>query len=205
MHTGERPYQCEHCHLAFKQTGHLNRHLRIHTGERPFQCHLCPMDFTRKYLLVRHLETHTGKDSPSGLMVFTPVLTVMAVSEKTKLVSVPLHHGQPDPPGSDEGLHLKRCLVCGYTTPFKQRMQCHQRIHTGERPHKRRYCSRAFKQTAHLTEHVHIHTGERPFQCHLCPMNFTRQSTLMRHLAIHRGRTALPDNACTCSERNSNV
>ncbi|KAL3196210.1 hypothetical protein MRX96_045302, partial [Rhipicephalus microplus] len=46
------------------------------------------------------------------------------------LVSVPLHHGQPDPPGSDEGLHLKRCLVCGYTTPFKQRMQCHQRIHT---------------------------------------------------------------------------
>ncbi|XP_075729749.1 uncharacterized protein LOC119187263 isoform X2 [Rhipicephalus microplus] len=47
-----------------------------------------------------------------------------------ELVSVPLHHGQPDPPGPDGGLHLKRCLVSGYTTSFKQRMQCHQRIHT---------------------------------------------------------------------------
>ncbi|KAH8029407.1 hypothetical protein HPB51_000206 [Rhipicephalus microplus] len=89
------------------------------------------------------------------------------------------------PRGPRKGTNLKRCLVCGYTTPFNQRMEYHQRIHTGERPYKCQYCHKDFRQVAHLNGHIRIHTGERPFQCHLCPMTFAQKGKLKRHLKKH--------------------
>ena len=33
-HTGEKPYQCNHCDNAFSLNDHLTNHMRTHTGER---------------------------------------------------------------------------------------------------------------------------------------------------------------------------
>jgi KRAB domain-containing zinc finger protein len=41
IHSGERPFACEHCDFRASQKSHLARHVRSHTGEKPFACDYC--------------------------------------------------------------------------------------------------------------------------------------------------------------------
>jgi uncharacterized C2H2 Zn-finger protein len=57
-HTGEKPFKCGSCEVAFAQSGDLMRHMRTHTGERPFKCTLCEAAFARSSNLMSHMRTH---------------------------------------------------------------------------------------------------------------------------------------------------
>ncbi|EEC06575.1 zinc finger protein, putative, partial [Ixodes scapularis] len=60
--TDSGPFTCPVCARSFVQRTHLMDHMRIHTGERPFRCDLCPLAFTQKsWNLSMHLHTHTGE------------------------------------------------------------------------------------------------------------------------------------------------
>ena len=48
IHTGEKPYSCNHCPIAFNNGRDLKRHVRLHTGEKPFSCKLCPKNIFKK-------------------------------------------------------------------------------------------------------------------------------------------------------------
>lgn len=50
-HTDERPYICDICGRAFRQSTDMRSHRRTHTGDKPVQCNVCfkRMTTTGKY------------------------------------------------------------------------------------------------------------------------------------------------------------
>lgn len=89
-HTGEKPFKCSLCDLAFatssQRLNHINRfhhmirkhlcdhcgkkfsgprelreHYRTHTGERPFKCPVCSRAFAKSNAMNVHLRQHTGE------------------------------------------------------------------------------------------------------------------------------------------------
>lgn len=54
-HTGEKPYQCSECGLAFITASKLGRHRRMHTMAKVI-CRICFKEFSRFETLTRHFD-----------------------------------------------------------------------------------------------------------------------------------------------------
>lgn len=57
-------YLCEHCGKTFTARPNRDRHVRYHTGERPYKCDLCPMAFFRGDDLKYHRTTRHPAAEP---------------------------------------------------------------------------------------------------------------------------------------------
>ncbi|XP_052341239.1 zinc finger protein 235-like isoform X14 [Oncorhynchus keta] len=131
-------------------------------------------------------------DSPSHVL-FDPVLNS---NDRTR--------AQAQGGGATSGnVKEKRfhCMFCnkGFSSP--QKVEIHQRVHTGVKPFSCTQCQMRFAQARDLKRHQRVHTGEKPYSCPQCEKRFSRQDHVKMHLKVHTGERPF---ACThCGKRFS--
>ncbi|XP_071024877.1 uncharacterized protein [Oncorhynchus clarkii lewisi] len=102
-------------------------------------------------------------------------------------------------PGSKEKRFL--CMFCNKGFSCSQKVEIHQRVHTGEKPFSCTHCHMCFTHAGNLKRHQRVHTGEKPFSCAQCHMCFAQTGDLKRHQRVHTGEKPF---ACThCGKKFS--
>ncbi|XP_071244185.1 uncharacterized protein [Salvelinus alpinus] len=93
------------------------------------------------------------------------------------------------------------CTQCHMRFTEAGKLKRHQRVHTGEKPFSCTQCQMRFAQAGHLKRHQRVHTGEKPYSCPQCQMCFAQASNLKMHLKVHTGERPF---ACThCGKKFS--
>ncbi|KAB0338526.1 hypothetical protein FD754_024515, partial [Muntiacus muntjak] len=172
IHTGERPYKCKECNIAFIRCSHLTQHQQIHTGEKAYHCAECGQTFICHSELIAHHRIHTGEKLYKCKEYGKAFITNLALTQHHQI-----HTGD----------RRYTCRECGKAFIKVSSLTKHQRIHTWERPYSCTECGKAFAYNSTLIQHQQIHTGERPHKCKECNKVFPRLSLLTQHQRVHTG------------------
>ncbi|XP_031684054.1 zinc finger and BTB domain-containing protein 18-like isoform X1 [Oncorhynchus kisutch] len=139
------------------------------------------------------VSTSMGHSDSNGLVPFDQVLN----SNDRPRAQAP--RGGATSGNSKEKRFL--CMFCKKGFSCSQKVEIHQRVHTGEKPYSCPQCHMRFTQAGDLKRHQRVHTGEKPYSCPQCHMRFTQAGSLKRHLKVHTGERPF---ACThCGKRFS--
>jgi len=90
----------------------------------------------------------------------------------------------------EEGSQFLHCDMpgCDYVTNKGYNMTQHIKHHNDERKHDCPVCSKSFRTSTHLRDHIKaVHTKERTFQCSKCPRAFASAWQAKSHMKSNHG------------------
>uniref|UniRef100_A0A674APX0 Zinc finger protein 583-like n=1 Tax=Salmo trutta TaxID=8032 RepID=A0A674APX0_SALTR len=88
------------------------------------------------------------------------------------------------------------CMFCNKGFSCPQKVEIHQRVHTGEKSFSCTQCHMHFAKAGNLKRHHMVHTGEKPFSCSQCHMRFAQAGDLKRHQRVHTGEKPFSCTQC---------
>ncbi|XP_041105803.1 zinc finger protein 91-like isoform X2 [Polyodon spathula] len=178
-HCDSKSYTCKQCDYATDRKKALKIHARIHTDIKPYKCGKCASDF--------HTCDESCKSKPfkqrdcdyteSSLQAHTAAHASFGIN------SLRLHKKKH----VDFGARFK-CDQCEYFTNNSYNLQCHSRIHTGEKPYHCEECAYSFRTLSQLNRHKLVHLTSKvkeQFKCKQCQASFPSLHHLGRHASSH--------------------
>ncbi|XP_066599421.1 zinc finger protein 737-like isoform X4 [Prorops nasuta] len=194
------PFKCNECDKRFRKATDLQEHYNIHSGEKPFVCQICGVAFClRRQLSAHSRRTHpevkANKVTSTACDICGRVLATKRSLFRHKESHNPTKLYLCDYCGKrlSSAEHLKKhrrihtgekpyvCDICGKGFTDSENLRMHRRVHTGEKPYKCDQCPKAFSQRSTLTIHRRGHTGEKPYVCQICHRGFSCQGNLTAH------------------------
>lgn len=182
VHSGEKPYRCDHFPAAFSSTSHLKRHQRTLHIKPHLKCNECPRKFGDMSELNQHVRIkHQGIKMPRKFACnICPLRTV----SKNNLEKHLRTHTNERP---------FKCPTCSKGFTVKTNMERHARdvkchLHKKHEAIKCLHCSKVFKTDGSLRRHETIFTCTRTrtaYECFACPTRFEQLCALKLHLRTH--------------------
>ncbi|XP_062549064.1 zinc finger protein 883-like [Armigeres subalbatus] len=170
-HSGERPFECNHCEKRFFSEMHLKNHLVCHSEDRPFLCTFCEKSFSRKRNMEEHIRSCHSEEKPFKCDVCP---ARFKVSQHLR-IHARIHSGEKP----------YKCSYCDNSYYHISDRKRHEMSHTGEKPYKCSLCQAAFTRKRTLTIHERTHSGKRPYCCIVCGKSFCQNATLKKHMERH--------------------
>ena len=172
IHTGEKPYKCDHCNLAFSS----NEKLKVHKDRvngLAFVCQFCGKNFFTKANLNQHEMIHKGVKPHQCKTCEASFVSITSLKYHNRTV----HTGERYP-----------CQICNKPCKSKGQLTSHLRSHTDERPFKCKFCNKSFRNSNTLKTHEQgIHLGLR-YTCPVCKKDFSQRTALRTHdKLVHQG------------------
>ncbi|KAJ8354017.1 hypothetical protein SKAU_G00215840, partial [Synaphobranchus kaupii] len=178
IHTHEKPFKCKQCFRAFAVKSTLTAHMKTHTGIKAFECQCCRKCFSTSGSMKVHMRLHTGVrpfPCPHCDKIFrtsghrkTHVASHFKSAQQKKQKGPRKPHKTrsargnlplPDIPLQEPILITDLGLVQNQNPRLS--LQQYLDIVENDRPYKCHYCSKAYKKSSHLKQHVRQENGQK--------------------------------------------
>ncbi|XP_012945156.1 zinc finger protein 585B [Aplysia californica] len=194
-------FVCDVCGKTVSSMKQLRYHLARHAGGDTFTCRVCKEKFSSYKLLKAH-------QAEQGHVADKPIICEVCGSAFSRIYDLERHHFVAHVKNKDKKQTVKKkreegsfpCEYCGKVFRFRDRLQYHVGVHTGEKSYQCEICYKTFCYPGSLSFHKRKHretkVKEKPkvrVTCEYCHKVFCSKHTLASHIKYHTG-----ENLHTC-------